>query len=488
MLQPPSPPYLDIGRDFAGGFGVAIKVSRNSYGHDGTGFMHIPYAPLANSASILEKEGYSIIYLDAQAEKMNLREVQKFVDKNKPDIIISVINLPSLYGDLSLLRVIKQENPEIKIIGIGTVCKVLTQEILKDNILDYAVCGEPESILHELITLLEKSETVDDIKGIAFIRNGSIVRTPEPPLIMDLDSIPFPAYHLMPMDKYQMGILDGIGNSAAIYSSKGCPFQCSYYCPYPLGFGNKIRFRSPANVVAEIEYLANNFGVKSIVFRDQTFTFKPKHTEKICKLLIEKKLDLEWCCETRGDKVNYSLLKYMKKSGCFSVIYGLETGDDELLNKVGKPGVQLSKFHEAIKMTQKAGMLAHVHVIVGLPGENWKSVNNTLKTLFKLGVDNADFNIVTPYPGTGYFEDVKKKGLLLSEKWSDYTGIDPVLRTENMSADDLKKAQQYLDYEFRFHAPFQIELERSIRSFMLSKRKKEKIDKFLRKKINRLLK
>jgi radical SAM superfamily enzyme YgiQ (UPF0313 family) len=484
MLQPPSPPYLDVGRDFAGGFGVAIKVSRNSYGHEGAGFMHLPYVPLASSTSVLEREGYSPIFLDAQAEKKDLRDVLKFVEKNEPDVIIAVINLPSIYGDLNLLKAIKQENSNIKIIGIGTVCKVLTQEVLKDGIiLDYAVCGEPESILPELINRVKNSEKVHNVKGIAFLRNGSIIRTPERSLIDDLDSIPFPAYHLMPMDRYKMGSAGYICNCAPIYASKGCPFQCSYYCPYPLAFGNKIRYRSPANVVAEIEYLVKEFNVEGIVFRDQTFTLNPKHTEKICQLLIEKRLNITWICETRADRVSDSLLKMMKKAGCISVIYGLETGDPKLLYEVGKPGVRLSKFFEAVKMTKKHGMFAHVHVIIGLPGENWRTIKNTLMTLFKLRVDNADFNIVTPYPGTGFFEEVKKEGLLLTEDWSNYTGLDPVLKTETMSSDDLKKAQQYLDHEFRFGAPLYIKMERSIRQFKMSKRKREKIMRFIYKKI-----
>jgi len=470
---------MDVNRDYAGGFGVAVKTDRNSYGH-GSNMEVVPYISLVYSASVLEEAGYDVTFLDAQAEKMNIEQVLLRIHAIKPDLIVSVINLPSIYGDVKLFESIKKNFPSVKIICMGTMCKILPGEVLKNGTVDCAITGEAEGVLVELLSKIKKNESIAGVKGIAFMNEKNLIRTPQPPLITDLDSLPFPPYHLMPMNKYRTFYFGMDTIYAPIWSSRGCPFQCSYYCPYPLGFGKKIRYRSPKNVVDEIDYIVTEFEVGGIIFRDQNFTLDYKRTEEICDIIIEKKIDINWLCETRLDKVPNSLLRKMRKAGCTSIHFGLETGDPDILNKTGKPGMKLSTARDAIKRTKKNGIVPTVNVIIGLPGDTWKSIENTLKVLFKLHLDSVQFNMVTPYPGTKFFEDAERKGLIAIKDWSKYTGIDPVMRTENLTIEELKNAQKYLERNFYRTPPFLVKTERIAKKLLYQKGRRQRVARFLR--------
>lgn len=219
---------------------------------------------------------------------------------------------------------------------------------------------------------------------------------------------------------------------------------CSFYCPYPLGMGRKIRFRQGEDFVDEISHLNQRYGVTGFAFRDQVFSSNIDRAEEICDLIVERKLRIQWFCETRFNMVSRRLLKKMRMAGCRRVHYGLETGDPDLLFRVGKPGTRISDVKEALRMTKQAGITPLTHIILGLPGENPNTIQNTLGTLRELGVVNISVNLATPYPGTPLFEYAREHGLIENHDWSHYTSFSPVMRTEELSISELKKWRAFL--------------------------------------------
>jgi radical SAM superfamily enzyme YgiQ (UPF0313 family) len=435
-------------RDNAGGMGTAVRSRRPTYGHDDNYFV-IPYLSLINCAAILKEKGYDISFLNAQIEKLDIDKVLDYVKKIQPDIMITVINLPSIFGDLNLLAEIKASCSRITIIAIGSICKIFPDLILNNKAIDFLLLGDPEVTIEESIKCIRGNNNNKHIPGIAFHANGSTFISNHIPLLDDLDSIPLPPYDLISIEKYWAPPFGRGFRCAFILTSKGCNFPCQYYCPYPHGFGKKVRFRNPSRVVKEIQFLQERYKIERVLFRDQVFTFNYYHSQQICQELINRNIKINWLCETRLDLVDRKLLELMKKAGCIQINYGLESGDPQLFSNVGKPSrYQLEELRDIILMTKDVGIKAHTHLIIGLPGENWRTIKNTLKTLKEWRPDSIQVNIVTPYPGTQLYEDAKQRGLILTTDLSKYTGNYPVLRTEQMSLKKLVRAQKYVHNKF----------------------------------------
>jgi radical SAM superfamily enzyme YgiQ (UPF0313 family) len=222
--------------------------------------------------------------------------------------------------------------------------------------------------------------------------------------------------------------------------------------------GRTIRLRPSEDVVKEIAYLNQNFGVTSFLFRDQLFSFSMDRAEEICDLIVEQKLRIQWLCETRFDMVSEGLLRKMKSAGCRRVHFGLETGDPDLLYKIGKPGTKIATVKQAVRLTKEAGMKPLTHLILGLPGENHDTIQNTIKLLKELEITDINVNLATPFPGTRLFSYAKEHGLLETEDWSRYTSSEAVMRSESMTASELEESRDLIMREVlgpeQFHGRF----------------------------------
>jgi radical SAM superfamily enzyme YgiQ (UPF0313 family) len=441
LLQPPSPPGIDVTRDYAGGFGVAIKVSRSDYGH---GIFTLPYFSLMYSAGVLRAAGHNLAYLDAQAARMNADATVAEVARLQPSVIVSVMNLPSIAGDMWLLEQIKRMNPKSKIICIGTVCRVLPREIGKRASADYVVSGNPETVLPELIGAILDGGRLQGVHGVGMVNDEGIVTNGTAAGQLDLRKLPWPPYDIMPVHMYR-GFEFGVKTRCMpVWASRGCSMPCSFYCPYPIGMGRTIKFREPDDIVREIAHLNTKHAVGGFIFRDQMFSFKMDRAEEICDLLIERGLDLQWLCETRFDMVSERLLRKMSRAGCKRIHFGLETGDPDLLKTVGKPGMNISTVREAIRLTKDAGIKPRTHVIIGLPGENEDSIGRTVNLLRELRIGDVSVNLATPYPGTPLFRYAKKRGLIETEDWSRFTSFEAIMRTETMATSELEEARRFV--------------------------------------------
>ena len=440
-LQPPSPPYMNLDRECAGGFGVGQKTERASYGHE-----QYPYysLQLAYAAGVLDKAGHEVAFFDAQAERCDEEVMIERVEEFGPDCLIVVVSLPSLDADLKLIKAIRGRlRRPMQVICIGSVCRVLYEEIVASAAVDFVIIGEPETTVAALVDSLGSDRP--SVPGIAFKKNGAMVVNPPGKTDRSLDHLPMIPYHLMSMENYVMSLFGQPANFATIVSSLGCSFGCGYYCPYPVGFGRHVRFRSVDKVLEEIEVVTSKYGVSDLVFRDQVFTLNNQRVRAICEGMLKNGISARWVCETRFDCLNdISILENMKLAGCGRIHFGLETGDKDLFESMGKPGAKFDQISEVVKALNRIGIDFHVHLIVGLPGETWRSVMNTAALLKRLKIYSINPSFIVPYPGTRFFEDAKRKNWITTYDWSRYTSREAIIRTKNMTTADLERAHRFL--------------------------------------------
>lgn len=449
ILQLPSPPGKNVFREWSGGMGTAQPSAREHYGHD-RDYYDVPYFQFLYIARGLETRGISLRYLDGQATAhFELEELDAVLREELPKVLLTVINLPSLESDLLLLRQIRRVHPAICIVLIGPLARLRAEALLSEELADFVMESNEELAVPELIAGLVAGD--EGAAASCYLRrDGEVVHVPAKQRMKNLDFVDFPAYHLLDVTRYESDeFLGRRYRYMTVFSSKGCGYSCEY-CPYPFGFGSRFLYRSPELVVSDIERLVREFGVEQICFRDQVFTVKRDHTAKICQLLIERDLDVVWICETRYDVVDAELLELMYRAGCREVHYGLETADEGLFLDVGKPGgpVSLERFAETIEITKRVGLQVHVHLILGLPGESWSTVRNTVGFLRKTRPYSVQTAIFAPYPGTPLHERLEREGKLVSQNWEEYSGFQAVQPTEHLSVEELERAKEYIDWNW----------------------------------------
>jgi radical SAM superfamily enzyme YgiQ (UPF0313 family) len=434
ILNLPSPPNQRLWRDTAGGFGTAIP-SLSKYKTDGETPLH-PFLPYASS--ILSEANYEFKILDCQKLKIDKSQILTEVRKENPDIIFSILSLPSLKHDLTILNQIKEAIQNVTIVGVGTIGRVLPNEILQNSKVDIVSRSSYPYTFNmiKIIETIRQSAKLKHVENISYKQNGKIVNTPLVPE-SDIENLPNPCYDHLQLDGYEK-LTDTSGERytyVPILESKGCPYNC-IYCPYPLGFGTKIMFRQPKAIVDEMEHLHQAHGIKAFLLRGQTFAYDRKRALEICEEIIQRKLNVLWFCESRVDEVSKELLNKMKRAGCIRIHYGVETGDPELL-KIAKPGVKIDITERAFKITKEHGIMTQAHIILGWPNETKETLEKTRKLILKLDPNEINLNFLTPYPGTKLYEMAKENSLLLTTDWSRYTSHNIVMKTENLSVTEL---------------------------------------------------
>jgi len=236
-------------------------------------------------------------------------------------------------------------------------------------------------------------------------------------------------------------------NCTIMQTSRGCPFPCAYYCPYPLVQGREWRAMSPERVYKELADIVRKHKIDKVLFRDATFTLDRRRTIEICQKIIRGKLKFSWWCETRINCLDEELLKIMKKAGCKGINIGVETGDSKIMEIQGKPGVSLAQLGEIKKAADKTGIKLHFLLLIGLPKETRRSLYQTFKLIRKLKPYSLGVTVVTPYPGTPLWDEAKKKGWIETKDWSVYSGNLPAMHTDNLKSWEIKLVQKLIQGE-----------------------------------------
>lgn len=297
--------------------------------------------------------------------------------------------------------------------------------------LDVVVRREGEITIAEIADKVKENKPLTGILGTTVRENGKPVRNPERPLIQDLDSLPFPAHHLLPLAH-----LKNMGRFIfPITTSRGCLYWCNF-CTTVRMFGRGYRERSPKNVVDEMEYLHKRYGASQFTFYDDAFTVNQKRTIEICNEIHRRGLTVEWDCETRVDMITKELLETMKSAGCIAVWFGVESGSQSVLEQMGK-SFKLDQTRRAFKWAKDTGLLTEASAIFGFPGETKESLTETMKFAEQLDPILLGYYIATPYPGTPLYDFVKEKGYLKVTDFDKYDTATPTFETPQLSMKEL---------------------------------------------------
>lgn len=455
IVQLPSPPRKNVFREWSGGMGTALGSDREAFGHDQQ-FYDIPYSAYLYIARRMEQASISFRYIDLQGQAtVTLDAFDTLFADDRPRVLITQVNLPSLEHDLSLLARARAVVPGLLVILVGATAKWFKDRILRDGLAD-AVMEEAEELLvsDNVRALLDGAP--DRLQACAVLRDAEVVSLPARETMRTLDFVEFPAYELLDFTRYESDYyLDKSYRYATVFTTKGCPYKCGY-CPYPFGFGKRLIYRSPARVGEDIARLKTEFGVGQILFRDQVFTINPKHATAVCEELIRRDLGVVWVCETRYDLVDEAMLDLMYRAGCREVHYGLESADEAMFAGTAKSdGPQsLELFERVVGWTKARGMRCHLHLIVGLPDESRQSVRNTSRWLRRVKPDSVQVAYFVPYPGTPLFDELRRSGELGDLERIDWESlgsfITPVLPSRHLSIDQIKQARDRMKVDWQY--------------------------------------
>jgi len=405
-------------------------------------------APLgmAYIVSYIRKKGHSVKLIDLKDPKISWKEdIIPYIKKEKPRFVGMTCYTPSINDVLRICRLIKDIDKNIKTVLGGAHPSAAPEATIKNKEVDFVVYGEGEETFLEMLEQRDLSK----IKGIYYKNKGKITRNPPRELIKNLDSLPWPAYDMLPIKIYGNPFL---GESMIFATGRGCPFRC-IFCSSGVMYKHTYRVRSVKDVVDELAYLHRKHKIKNFIFVDDTFTAIPKRTEEMCKEIIRRKLKISWMCDTRVNTVSEKLFRIMKKAGCRIVKFGIESGDQKILDSINK-NIRLEEVHNAVKMAKKVGLQTHAFFILGLPYDTEETMNKTIELSKKLPLDFVQFSILTPYPGTKTFEMAEKgEGIrLLSDDWGNFMRYgEPIVELPTVSAKRLEQlhARAYREFYFR---------------------------------------
>jgi len=415
-----------------------------------------PALGLALVAAVLERNGYPVKILDLPALGFSENSLPSILHQEKPNVVGITAMTPTINSAVRVARKVKETDGDISVILGGAHATLLPEETLRSAPeIDVIVRGEGERTTPELAKVLgENPRQIKKVLGITYREGNSVRSSPSRPPILDMDTLPFPAFHLLPMGKYRLHPPFGRQSPVMpIITSRGCPYRC-IFCSKAV-FGKKYRSNSPAYVVDEIQFLKEKFGVEEIKFYDDVFTLNRKWVIAVCMQLKEQGIDIPWSCETRVNLVDSELLRVMQDAGCYMIEYGVESGNQGILNNL-KKDITLEKIVEAFKLTREAGIETVAYFMLGSPHETPETIRQTIGFAQKIDPDFVQFSITTPYPGTELYS-LAVEDECVPEKWEEYMYADlksaanPGFETKTLSRGELmdwnKKA--YISFYLR---------------------------------------
>ncbi len=385
--------------------------AREIYGDLAEAGSNEPPLGLAYLAASLRENGIEVAILDALALKLTFENTLKSILSLKPKFVgITAVTL-DVHHAAKVAEMIKKEAPEIiTILGGVHITAVPEETMAKFPQFDIGVINEGEATLVELIKALESNAHLGVVKGIIFREGGSLVMTPLRPFNDNLDSLPMLAWDLLPdLPKYYSTPPYSLDRSPSIsiMTTRGCGMRCTF-C-FQGAFGRAVRMHSADYILRTVKHLYHTYGIRNIRILDDNFLSKANRVHEFCEKLIREKMDLTFSCFSRVDAVNEELLKLLKKAGCWQLIYGIESGSQEILNTV-KKGISLAQVEKAIRLTKKARIRSLGYFMVGFPKENKRAIQETISFLKKLPLDDFKMNLLAPFPGSELYTTAAQYG------------------------------------------------------------------------------
>ena len=436
-------------------------------GHGGSS-APLNLAYLASYLRVVKPETEIEIF-DAEGLRIGFDAVEERIREFKPDIVGITTPTPAFPHALQVAERAKKVGRNIQVALGGPHPSGHAEQCAEEADVDFAFFMESEVSFSEVVDKLDKGGSMGDVGGIVYKdSSGKVKRNAPPVLIEDLDTIPFPARDLLPLDIYFPPATKRVSGkkSANMITSRGCPYNCTY-CESKLIWTRKARYRSTQNVVDEIEQCVTQYGLGEFNFHDDIFPLNAERTIDICKEIQRRKLDISWVCMSRVNIAREDVFQEMKRAGCRKIMFGLESGSNELL-EIMKKKATTEEAVEAVKLCHKVGISTMGSFMLGNIGETKDTIRQTINFAKRLKLDTAAFFVTSPYPGTELYEVAAKNGWIRNDfNWEDFViagGGKPVLTLPDVTPEELKYWQSRALREFYLRPSYIVRKLLSLRS------------------------
>lgn len=438
-----------------------------------------PQTGLAYLAAVVEREGHAARIIDCMATPMPIEQLERECLDWHPDVIVANSATPTIRNDAEVLERLARATAAI--CGfVGPHVSALPEETLAETQADFGMINEAEETVADLVRALAALmarepgpgdlNTADRVRGALrgipglvwrhppMDEEGHVARPDLPParkdeprradlevnpprdLVADLDSLPMPARHLLPNRAYRMPFF-GAHPFATIIPARGCPWPCTF-CRAGRVWGRRVRSRSVDSILAEVRSLVEDFGIRHVVFMTDSLTLDRAWAMALFEALAGLDSPIEWICNSRVDSIDSAMLAAMKRAGCRMVSYGVESGDQSILDRSGKR-ITLGQSEKAVCLTREAGISSMAYFILGLPGETSETIEETIRFARRLNPDYVNFHLATPFPGTALYEEARREGWLASTRWEDFEEEGGgVMAVGDLSVEQLRAAQR----------------------------------------------
>jgi len=397
-----------------------------------------PYS-LLQIASVLRTEGHEAKLIDANGWNLSWEEVDERIRSMRYDVLIFRFTPTTFDWDAEIASISKKNHPNALTAGICWTLRTVPMEVLNDSTdMDIYIMHEYEEVAPLLISAISQGNELSSVPGIAYKSSDEIrVNGPAKP-VSEWDSLPLPAFDLLPsLKNYFINTPEG-SPFTILCTSKGCPYSCTF-CTVR---NTKLKTRSAESILTELQYLKQKSNVKTVSFFDETFTIDKERVIAIAEGIRKEKLKIAWYCNTRVDLVDDKLLKIMYDGGCRGISYGIESGSQEILNNI-KKGTTVEEAENAIKWAKEAGIKVYCSFILGLPGENWNTFEETIRFVKRTLPTGAQFNIAVPYPCTPMYDLAVEKGWVkASLSWRELYQHTANMRTDSLKEGELERARR----------------------------------------------
>lgn len=431
-----------------------------------------PDIGLGYLGSVLRKNGHRVNIIDCVNKGLDNDDLLSHIKNGRYDAVGFKVFTKDLNSVREAAQRIKEFNKNIITIAGGphpSCSPKQTLEYIKD--LDFTIFGEGENALTALIENTQESPDMSDklsrVNNLAWRNKGDIILN-EKEICEDLDNLPFPAWDLLNPNEYPpapQGFMLKSFPTAPIMATRGCPFDCSFCCG-KLITGKKLRYRSPDNLINEIRYLHDNFGVSEVHFEDDNFTMRKDYVLEVCSKINQLPFKLYWALPqgVRLSTLDRELLEEMKNAGCYSFSLGIESGSQNVLNSMKKMQT-LDGVYEKVKLINDVGINTMGFFILGYPTETVKDAEETISFSQKLPLTYASFNIFKPYPGTPIYDELKTQGKLGNLDWNTFDYDKVSWSSGFMNPEEVKSLQKKATLSFYLRPKILFKFLSSIRTF-----------------------
>lgn len=402
----------------------------------------MPPLNLLYLAAALRKAGHEAGLLDLYARPRPLRKTLKFIGEFAPAAVGFAAYTANIDEVCALAAAIKERFPSVTTLVGGIHASYLPETTLSNPALDIAIIGEGEETVVELAAALAAGRGPENVPGLAFKKDGRLVRTPERPQIKDINAIPWPAWDLVDFKDYYLASTRAVTDrpASSVLTMRGCAYSCAF-CSHSFCYP-QVKVRDPEDAVDEIQFLAEKRGVGEFQLEDSTFTCLPGHVKKICALIKERRLDIVWSCNVRADNMTEELFSEMSSAGCRRVLLGVEAGTQEMLDAM-KKGITLEQVRRTVAWAKKYGVRVNAAFMIGAPGETRASAWAAYRFALELDTDYVMFSSLVPSVGSDYFDlaVAQKKVDPASVKGADYITVyaekTPLAQMSELSREEL---------------------------------------------------